>query len=304
MLFPFITLLLLSWVQIMQGHSLRVDPERLRRLEESTAPQLRTVEYEFLDLRTSQGGEIITNGANRAAAKRRSRSTNSCTQERLDAILQSCEATAPPQPQSAAADLSTRFCGAGCSHQVIEYASDCSINQEFVVNISGACKLGGENLTLQCIYAVIIARHGLTVCKKMQLGFNFMHEEVQYLFNRAEKYVDETCCSLESSYSDTPTHDIDIDSKGGVVTEPPLMPPWLISNVSDYSAIQEVTRSDLCLKPPTTTSYMDSISKTTTGKVDVVSKDFQLSAAHRTFSLSNTLVGFLCLFALLLAIVH
>ncbi len=318
LLFP-ITIIILLCIPILQGRSFRIDHERLRRLATSSS-QLRTVEHQYLDHRSPQNQDHAAGQVHSAAAKTQfKRSTSGCNLERLNSMLSSCERAAAPVPATEASqrDPAPLFCGAGCSQQVMHYASECSSNQKFLVTVNGACKLGGVNLTLECVYAVVMVQIGFTFCSKSQQGVDFTHEEVQYLFNKSEQYVEETCCSLQTSYIDNPSHEVIIDTSGRVTTDPPLEPPWLNTNLSDYEAIVEVTRSDLCLKPPTTT-VTNSVPSTTTATTAAAVTTSQsestvirieinsvVSGVHRISLLSSVLrVICACLLALSLAILH
>ena len=299
-------LLLLTCIPILQGHSLRIDQERLRRLSrESRAPHLKIVEHQYMDHRPSQDGKPA-NHLNPAAEKREfKRSTSECTQERLTNMLRSCKDAAIPQAANEERDKSTFFCGPACSHQVDEYTRDCTSSNKFIVDVSGACKLGGESPTLECVYAVIVVDNGLTYCARMQQDVDFAHEEAQYLFNRSKQYVDDTCCSLNTTYSDNPSHEVFVEIVDGVpdvTTEPALQPPWLrADDVTDYSAIKEVTRSDLCEKQPVTTTAHTIINSTSTVPPNVILKveANAFSGAQRISLLSKII----CLLALSLTII-
>lgn len=186
------------------------------------------------------------------------RSSQQCGQERLDSVLRSCEAAASalPMVSSTGGPVSSDplvFCGADCNHKVILYANDCN-NGEFLVNVSGACKLGGSNLTVECIYAVVLVKMGITSCTKMALDVDSTHEEVipPSAIESSREYVDDVCCSLETSYESDVMHVVRADSMGRAVIEPPLEPPWLRTNSSDYQAVIDVVSSELCLVPTTT----------------------------------------------------
>lgn len=258
--------------------------------------QLRIVEQQYTNHRQSR------DLANHGAEKRREskRSISDCSSESLASVLRSCEASASPQ---VADGQNSHFCGTGCKALVDNYAAKCSGNNRFSVMVSGACKLAGANLTLECVYAVVIVDDGLTVCERMVQDVDYNHEEVQYLFNRSKEYVEEPCCSLNSTYSDDPVHRVTIDHRGITIT-PALVAPWQNSDTTDYSAIVEVTRSDLCLKPPTTAATTDLMPTTSASEkvINKVESSSMISGAHRTSWLS-IFVRVICLLALSLSIV-
>ena len=199
------------------------------------------------------------------------RSSEECGQERLDSVLRSCEAaassslSAPPPTMTMNRDDPTAdplvFCGADCSHLVITYVSECGRN-EFLVNVSGACKLSGQNLTVECVYAVVLVKMGITSCIKMVVDVDAMHEidGIAPTVPDSREYIDEQCCSLETSYESVVIHEVRADTMGRPVIEPPLEPPWLQANASDVQAVLDVISSELCLVPlptePATTTEL------------------------------------------------
>jgi hypothetical protein len=199
------------------------------------------------------------------------RSSRECGQERLESVLRSCEAAAgssTPLPAATTSDGNIpmtgplMFCGASCNHLVIAYANECSQN-EFLVNVSGACKLRGTNMTVECVFAVVLVKMGITSCIKMVADVESAHEIVgiQPDSLQSREFVEEQCCSLETSYESTVMHDVYADSMGRPMIEPALEPPWVRTNATDYQAVLDVVSSELCLiplpvptDPPTTTN--------------------------------------------------
>ena len=165
------------------------------------------------------------------------RDSGRCSQERLDALLRSCEEAASFIPTSDS-NSPLFFCGSNCSHLAITYANECS-GQELLVNISGACKLesNSSNITIECIYAVVIVKQGITSCTKMLQDVESTHED----FNLSDSttLVEEKCCSLQTEYDCDAMHDVYIDRDNErLITDPPLVPPWL--RTDPYQLIQDV----------------------------------------------------------------
>lgn len=191
-----------------------------------------------------------------------------CSQERLDSMLASCEAAASAKDSSS----SSFFCGSGCSHEVFRFAADCN-DQQFVVNVTGACKLrGNANLTVECVYAVVIVTHGITACTKMVVDVDPSHDDLSPLLDssarKSSDYVEEACCSLQTSYESDVVHEVYVDpATGRPVTEPPLVPPWLQSSSGDYQAVVDVVGSGLCLADVATTTTATEEATTTSATV-------------------------------------
>lgn len=231
-----------------------------------------------------------------------------CSQQRLEDMLRSCEAAAAiPAPRSTSdpptqntlrdrtKDAPLYFCGPNCSHLVFIYANECNM-REFLVNVSGACKLQGENLTIECIFAVVIVKEGIAACTKMVLDINSMHDIDDNFTNLddSSQYVDEQCCSLETSYQSDVTHTVSINTMGRIVTNPPLEPPWLMTNSSSYQAVLDVVSSNLCLVATTTGT---TITTTITGSLPN-SQNMSTTmhnGVYRTLSL-HWICRFLCIF--------
>lgn len=252
--FQIITLLFLWVIPVLQGHVVGEDwhssvntpaIKQLRITEQVVKMQGHQDSYRHMDVK---------------------RSSHECRQERLDSILSSCEAAVAATSGSAPTTLV--FCGADCNHLVINYANECS-NSEFLVNISGACKLSGSNLTVECVYAVILVKMGITSCIKMVADVDSTRHEIDGLAPtppQFREYIDEQCCSLETSYESFVTHEVYADRMGRPVIEPPLVPPWLQTNSSDYQAVIDVATTELCLVPlptelPTTEFEPSSVSQ-------------------------------------------
>lgn len=184
------------------------------------------------------------------------RSSQECGQERLDNLLRSCEAAAsvlmpPPSDPTMATDTdSLVFCGADCSHLVVMYASECS-GGEFLVNVSGACKLSGQNMTVECVYAVVLVKMGIASCIKTVVDVESTHEiaDIAPTVPDFREYIDEQCCSLETLYDSVVTQEVYADTMGRPVVEPPLQPPWLLTDASDLQDVINVVSSELCLVP-------------------------------------------------------
>lgn len=240
------------------------------------------------------------------------RSSHQCGHERLESVLRSCEsaasATLPvPTVSSTSGSVSTDtqgplvFCGADCNHKVILYANECN-NQEFLVQVGGACKLSGRNLTVECIYAVVLVKMGITSCIKMALDVDSTHEDLTLApLEGSREYLDRQCCSLETSYESNVMHVVHADSMGRAVIDPPLEPPWLQTNSSDYQAVIDVVSSELCLVPTTMEAVTDTTVPLSTqhdseaSSVVVNGTSSLLSTHHRMLSLFQKFVLFLLL---------
>lgn len=243
------------------------------------------------------------------------RSSDQCGQERLDSILRACEAAASApsgllMAATSSGSVSTEqgplvFCGADCKHRVILYANQCN-NNEFLVNVSGACKLSGSTLTVECIYAVVLVKTGITSCIKMALDVDSTHKDIMPPLEGSREYVDRQCCSLESAYESDVVHEVYADSMGRAVIEPRLEPPWLQTNSSDYQAVIDVVNSELCLVQTTTTEVVtdSTVPLSTNSTVISVQQDSEASSAssmavNGASSLLPTQHKVLSLFALL-----
>ena len=251
--------------------------QRLRVVEE--AVQIRPQPQQQDQKRSSSSGSIQGINSPKSVAKtlkKRRISRNvidrrmaQCSQERLDSMLASCEAAASSRDPSSSSSSSSFFCGSGCSHEVFRYAAECS-GQQFMVNVSGACKLrGNTNLTVECIYAVVIVTHGITACTKMVADVDPSHDDLSPLLGsggarKGSDYVEEACCSLETSYNSDVIHEVYVDPTTGTpVTQPPLVPPWLQTSSVDYQAVVDVVGSDLCLEDVATTTTTTEATTTT-----------------------------------------
>lgn len=248
-----LTITLLLLLPSLQAYAIRTD-------QKQPSAHLKTVEH-VVEVRGSSDQESVRHKS------RAIRGTNSeCSQERLDSILRSCEmaaSTTVPSPTPVAGtedtlidrtvDAPLYFCGANCSHLALIYAAECSM-QEFLVNVTGACKLMGLNLTLECIYAVVTVKQGITACTRIILDVESSHDEdmPSSLFDPSKEYMGEQCCSLQTSYSHEVMHEVYVDRMGNAITEPPLIPPWLMTNSSEYQPLVDITNSDLCVVSPTT----------------------------------------------------
>lgn len=243
MFFQIITLLFLwSLIPALHGHvvgedwhnsELATKPLQLRIAEQAITMQRRQDPHRHMDVK---------------------RVSPECGQERLDSILRSCQAAAAPLPTATPTSGSIPttdplvFCGADCNHLVITYANECSDN-EFLVNISGACKMSGGNLTVECVYAVVLVKMGITSCIKMVVDVVSTHKIDGVALTQPQfgEYVDEQCCSLETLYESIVTHEVYADRMGRPVIEPPLEPPWLRTISSDYQPVIDVVTTELCL---------------------------------------------------------
>lgn len=175
------------------------------------------------------------------------RSTSGCSEERLENLLRSCRASAAASLAESSSEAPLLFCGADCSHLVFLYASECSM-QEFILNISGACKKRGNDFVIDCLYAVVIVKSGITACTKMMLNIDSRHDGLADLFDSSNEYVNEQCCSLETSYSSTVLHDVYVDGNTRrAVTVPPLQAPWQGIDPRNYDPVVEITNGDICL---------------------------------------------------------
>lgn len=238
---------------------------------EQPSAHLRTVEHlvEMGNSWTKGYQELQTN------KQRRIRGTSIDCSQRLDNMLRSCEvaaATPVPSPTPAAATDATPlqeqtveaplyFCGANCSHLAFLYAAECSWQHQFLINVTGACKLAGTSLTLECIYAVVMLKQGITACTRVILDVESTHDN-RPLFDPSKSYVQRQCCSLETSYSTEVPHEVHVDRMGNPITEPPLEPPWLLSNSSEYQPLVDITSTDLCVAPDVTTTTTTEVSPT------------------------------------------
>ena len=266
-----VALLLLSSIPSLQASPIR---ERASPIRERASPIRETehsIQSSSLRLKTMEQVVEPWSSKDNLRQKRlvgRDASNERCSQERLESMLRSCEMAASPAASSPAAtstdgSLSTEaplfFCGANCSHLALLYAIECS-NNEFLVNVSGACKLPGQNLSVECIYAVVIVKQGITACTRMVIdeeSESSHEEEASNLFDRTKQYVDEQCCSLETRYQSQVEHMVYVDRQRRIVTNPPLIPPWLATNASEYQPVVDITSGELCMAKNTaqTTSH-------------------------------------------------
>ncbi len=176
----------------------------------------------------------------------------SCSQDTIERILEECKVAVSPSNED------MFFCGPHCSHLAFNYAHLCNMN-EFVINVSGACKLKGANVTVQCIYATVIVKDGLTTCAKRVVDIEANHN-ISSMVDSTQEYIDSQCCSLQCSHSNTSSHDVFVErNTGKILVEPPLLPPWTNINASEYQPLIDVTSSELCLKeePYVTNSEID-----------------------------------------------
>lgn len=246
---------------VTQGHTIKEDGFRHRGRQPT---QLRTVESVVRVDKHHQETEDLQMHRSDLTKRSVTRESDPCSQERLDSLLRSCENAATASSVTATEDTTQaplRFCGADCSHLVFLYANDCS-SQEFLVNISGACKSSGGNFTVECIYAVVLVKSGISTCTKMVLDVDPIHEDLPMDDSRA--YVDRQCCFVQTTYESEVVHEIYVDRTGRPVTNPPLEPPWLGTNSSDYRAVIEVLDTKLCLIPEPVTTTVATASPTTT----------------------------------------
>lgn len=146
-----------------------------------------------------------------------------CSQENLNAILQSCQESVIPE--STETTIASQFCGSSCRDKIADYASSCG-HTSFSVNITGTCLVNNNHP--QCIFAVIIIKPGILSCKASATTTN--NEPSSFTINSNIPPV----CSLYSSYNSTGEYfQIEFDpSLNQPVIRPPLLPPW--SNCSIY----------------------------------------------------------------------
>ena len=234
-----------------------------------------------------------------------------CNQESLLSILDSCESAAKAsvgalnsQRRKKRSSREQSFCGAGCSHMVINYAGICGL-QEFIVNVSGACKLSGGEFKVNCIHAAVVVKPGIISC--MNPHQESVSHEVSHLVDSTKNYRQSKCCSLHSySNSSLPGHDIIFDRQtNSFRVDPPLLPPWKTMDVGEYPPIQDLTSSNLCVAEVTTTTAAiieteapDTIDLDITKKLLNSSGQLSNSAGSNTTWHPNTWL--LCLFAALL----
>ena len=232
---------------------------------------------------------VVTLREPQSARLTRRQTNNECNQERIDSMLRSCEiaaSTPVPSPTPMVGTESTLdertvdaplyFCGPNCSGLAFLYAAECGV-PEFIINVTGSCKLRGSNLILQCIYSVVIVKRGITACTRMILDVESSDEEM--LFDPTKEYVEDQCCSLETNYSDALMFNVYVDRMGNAVTEPPLVPPWLMSNSSEYQPVMDITSTDLCTVAPTTLSTTE-LSSTAANMTDDMVTETTNAAAH------------------------
>lgn len=234
-------------------------------------------------------------GAEKVRVKRSS--DINCTLSRAT-MLQTCEASAA----RLISDNKDATCDIVCRAAVDKYISECNITNKLMVSTSGACKLRGAHPTLEHVYFVIFAVDKILYCDSVK-DVGTLHEEAQHLFDLSKQYTENSCCSLEASVDD-PIHDV-----SRYTFEPPLQAPWQRVNSTDYSATVEVTRSNLCLKPATTTIAATTATTAATTAADTepskaaqtlkVLEDCMSSRAQRTSSISVIII-FLFMLAVLL----
>ena len=180
-----------------------------------------------------------------------------CNQESLMFILDKCESAvmasvgSPASRRRRSSDNS--FCGASCSHLVFTYVNICGF-QEFIVNVSGACKLPGNDFLVNCIHAAVVVKPGIVSC--MNTHQESVSHDVRHLVDTSKTYRQSKCCSLQTDYNSSfPGHDIIYDSEiHDFRVDPPLLPPWKEVDVSEYPPVLDLTRSSLCLEEATTST--------------------------------------------------
>lgn len=217
-----------------------------------------------------------------------------CNQESLEALLEICESAAAASVDTlySARSRKTRnadsvsFCGPSCSNLVFTYVNVCGL-QEFIVNVSGACKLDGKKFSVHCIHAVVVVKPGIVSCTKT-LQESVTHD-IQHLEDPSKSYRESQCCSLQTYHNSTlPGHDIIFDRNiQKFRVEPPLVPPWKNINVSEYPPVTEVTSSQLCVEE--TTMATDSIHAATTTELITMGNQNSLtpSGTHGTIFKSD-----------------
>lgn len=179
-----------------------------------------------------------------------------CDQESLLAILEKCENAAKVSVGSTNSNRrrkrrrssdSQSFCGSSCSHLVFAYTNVCGL-QEFIVNVSGACKLSGSDFRVNCIHAAVVVKPGIVSC--MNTHQESVSHNVSHLVDASRVYRQSQCCSLRTSYnSSLPGHELKLDPQlGDFRVDPPLIPPWKEMALSEYQPVLDITRTALCEK--------------------------------------------------------
>lgn len=274
-------------------------------------------EFSAISRKMSQRSHTSNRKENSSSRRKRWTSIDDieCNQNSLEAILENCEnaAAASIQTLASAPSRSKRntgsasFCGSSCSNLVFTYVNVCGL-QEFLVNVSGACKLDGNNFTVHCIHAVVVVKPGIVSCTKT-LQASDSHD-IRHLVDASKSYTESQCCSLQTHYnSSLPGHDIIFDRTiQKFRIEPPLVPPWQI--MSNYSPLLDVTRSDLCVQQVTTetstTASTELVNRTgelvSTNPYDIVSHSGTCQTSFRQGFAFHWCVLFYCFcFALLLS---
>ena len=224
-----------------------------------------------------------------------------CTPESLLAILQSCEISAAASLNSSSSRRKRRdpdsFCGASCSALVFQYVNRCGL-QEFILNVSGACKLDAEEFTVYYVHAAVVMKPGINKCfrnvKKLE------SQDIAHLVDSSRPYVESQCCSMQTYHnSSIPEYAINYDpDQRDYFIEPPLVPPWKI--MTDYPPLSDITTSALCMHSKTTTTT--EVSPTTVPLA--ASGSNVVSAGHSGTCRTNSRSGYVLLlcFALILFI--
>jgi len=221
-----------------------------------------------------------------------------CNNESLHYILDKCETAAEAsvgtqnsQRRRKRSGIEQPFCGAGCSHMVINYVNICGL-QEYIVNVSGACKLSGGEFKVNCIHAAVVVKPGIISC--MNPHQQSVSHEVRHIVNFTKNYRQSKCCSLQSYANPSlPGHDIIFDRQTNIFrVDPPLLPPWKAMDISKYPPILDLTSSNLCVEEERTVSKAHDLG--TTPKSLNPSSQLRNSAGSNTNWHSNTWMFYFC----------
>ena len=224
-----------------------------------------------------------------------------CNQSSLEAILENCKNFAAVSLTSSSSGRernadSSSFCGPSCSNLVFRYVNVCNL-QEFLLNVSGACKLDGSTFTVRCIHAVVVIKPGAGYCSRT-LQDSELHS-VRSLLDPSKHYTESQCCSLQIYHnSSLPGHEIIYDhTVQKLRVEPPLEPPWL--NMSEYGPVLDITKSDLCIQEATTAAATSELLHRTNKLVTpVITKTSNSGTCSSTFRVGFVFYSFVLLFAL------
>ena len=208
-----------------------------------------------------------------------------CTPESLRHILESCEQSisiddsVSPSTQANTGQSTTTipqsFCGPNCSNLIFSYVNICNL-QQFVLNVSGACKLSGSNFIMEWVHAVIIADPLMHQCMKRTLNATNPLLPIQ-----TSQYTQSRCCSLNIAHDNGTMYRIVLDRvERRVHTQPPIEAPWTYMNLSSFQPAINVVNSELCLQPVTTEKPSQSQSPETISMNDVNVTSSEISGSY------------------------